>query len=474
MKKFWKIAAVAALMVSAWTGPMIRGQAPTTPGPRKIFTNKTAFKLPLQVDEKERSRIKEVQLWVKEGASGTWGLKETVPATKKEFVFRTQQEGEYWFSVVTVDLSGRKNPPDVAREMPGLIVVVDRQPPEVEVHPVTAASGQQLLQCDVHDANPDPSKTKLEYQVDEEKWQALEAIQEQPAIYRVPENAIGKSIIRATAVDLAGNVTTHKISLQPAITTASTAAPAPVPPPVPAPAPAFGPVPPAVETQSNKLAGTPAPARAGSSRQIINSTRTQLNYQIDQQGPSGVGKVEVWMTRDEGLSWQRLCEDPNRHSPVAVELPGEGTYGLTLVVANGNGNGGTPPAPGEAPDFRVEVDVTKPVAQLQGVQAGTGADAGTFFITWSASDKNLKAEPIDLSYATSPAGPWLPIAKGLRNDGTFRWVAPTDLHGAILVRVEVADEAGNVTTCTTAQPVVLDRARPKAHILGLARGAIKQ
>src|SRR5450631_2506915 len=34
--------------------------------------------------------------------------------------------------------------------------------------------------------------------------------------------------------------------------------------------------------------------------QLINCTHAELAYQLDQVGPSGVGKVEVWMTADQG------------------------------------------------------------------------------------------------------------------------------------------------------------------------------
>jgi hypothetical protein len=58
-------------------------------------------------------------------------------------------------------------------------------------------------------------------------------------------------------------------------------------------------------------------------------------------------------------SWQRLGEDANRKSPVEIDLPGEGLFGVSLVVTNGRGFGGTPPSPGDSPDWWIEVDVTK-------------------------------------------------------------------------------------------------------------------
>jgi hypothetical protein len=36
--------------------------------------------------------------------------------------------------------------------------------------------------------------------------------------------------------------------------------------------------------------------------------------------------------------------------------------------------------------------------------------------------------------------------------------------------MEVSDRAGNVTDCQTFQPLVLDQARPRAKVIGLAAG----
>jgi len=450
----------AVLMGAAILVPAVRAQTPAMQ--RKIYTDKSAFKLPIQIDEKERARIREVQLYVKAAPGGSWALKETVQATQKEFMFRAPKDGEYWFAVVAIDITGRPHPADVNKEGPGLIVVVDKQPPEVDVQAVPTASGQPCLRCEVRDSNPDPSKTKLEYEAPDQSWKVIESMPDQPGLYLVPDWAKVRGVVRATAVDLAGNKTVKEVQLYPA--GSQPAAPAAAPPVLNGGAPSLP-----VESQSNKMSSGITQASYTSARQLINSTRTLLKYNIEDQGPSGVGKVEVWMTKDEGQTWKLLCEDPKRQSPVAIDLPGEGVYGLSLVVANGNGSGGTPPAKGEAPDFRVEVDTTKP-AELLAVRSGTGAEAGMVLVTWNASDKNLKSEPIDLYYSNNGKAPWTPIAKGLKNDGNHRWTVPPDASGKLYIRLDVSDDAGNISTCIAKQPVMVDVFRPKGHIVGTAPG----
>ena len=428
-------------------GELAYGQAPAAP--RKIYTNKPAFKLPLRVDDKDRERLQEVQLYVREGSGGTWEKKDSVAPTQKEFVFRPAQDGEYWFTVVTVDKSGKQNPPDLSQETPGLIVVVDRQPPDLEVLPVTPPSSQPLLQCVIHDANPDPSKTRLEYLTPEQTWQPLELLRDQINTFKVPDPGLLRGVVRATVADLAGNVVTREITLQ---TSAGS------PPGDTNSAPAL--------LNSHPEASTAPPAAAAPKCQLINHTHTTLKYQIDKEGPSGISKVEIWMTRDEGQTWERLCEDPDHKSPVDIDLPGDGVYGLALVVCSGSGTCSPIPSRGDAPEYRIEVDTTKPAAQITGVSPGAGTDAGTILITWSASDKNLKAEPIELEYANRAEGPWTNIAKGIKNDGSYRWNTSRDVPGDIYVRLSATDAAGNTTTCVS-QPLVLDRSCPKGRILGL-------
>ena len=51
--------------------------------------------------------------------------------------------------------------------------------------------------------------------------------------------------------------------------------------------------------------------------------------------------------------------DTSRRS-LKVELPGEGVYGLYLVVKSGVGRGKTGPKNGDMPQMRIEVDTTPP------------------------------------------------------------------------------------------------------------------
>ena len=58
---------------------------------------------------------------------------------------------------------------------------------------------------------------------------------------------------------------------------------------------------------------------------------------------------------------------------------------------------------------------------------------------------------------------WMPIARGVKNCGNYRWTAPPTATQAF-VRLLVSDRAGNVCQCETANAVVLDQSQPRAHI----------
>src|SRR5262245_39574665 len=132
----WLVCAGLVVLLSGTCG--LLGQAPAASGPKKIYTNRTAFKLPLRVDERDRPRLQAVELYVVNGPGGSWAMKESVTPTHSEFIYKVDQDGEYWFTVVTVDKAGGRNPADLSQEPASLIVVVDRQPPEVKVRPFTS------------------------------------------------------------------------------------------------------------------------------------------------------------------------------------------------------------------------------------------------------------------------------------------------------------------------------------------------
>ena len=98
-----------------------------------------------------------------------------------------------------------------------------------------------------------------------------------------------------------------------------------------------------------------------------------------------------------------------------------------------------PPRAGDPPQVWVELDTMKPEVSIKDVQVGRSIDKGNLTIEWKATDKNLKRQPITISYATKAEGPWGPIPGGtnLENSGKFVW--PKDSSGTLTITREQFD-----------------------------------
>jgi hypothetical protein len=497
--------------------------APAQPGTTynktmpKTYTNKTYFHLPIQIDERARPSVKQVILFAKEPGSD-WQQKMIAAATQPYFTYQASRDGEYWFSVVTVDRNGKASPADVRKEPPALIVVVDQQAPKVELTPVHLPGGEMGLRCKLIDLCPDYTKLQMAYQDQgSQTWTPLVRVPGSPNTFRLPNAPVLNGSVRCTAVDMAGNLATKvvmvrddlrpaaqdikQVAAQAPVTTQEVQRPAlpavpeqlpsltnpgaPSLPKVPVPgnqaksflpkAPATGAandavpitsLPPAVPSlQPQPVAPRTSSLPRGQSRQLLSTTRASIDYKVDKVGPSGVGKVDVWIKADGEPVWKRLCSDEDRRSPVEINLPGEGVFGVQVVLTNGNGFGGRAPQPNDPPSFWIEVDTTRPFAQLQPVEPVVSSEG--IELRWTASDKNLGAEPVSLFYATAKEGPWTPIARHIKNSGHFNWQFPRNAGGQFFVRLEVVDEAGNLTRTESAAPVVLDLTEPRASVVGV-------
>jgi hypothetical protein len=449
-------AVAAALLILTFLAPAVRAQGQAQPKLEKRFSKNAQFKLPLQMGDVERQTLREVHLYVKYG-NDNWVLADKVAPTQSHFTFKAPRDGEYWFSIVTIDQAGKAIPADVSREEPALIVVVDTQAPQLDVNVVPSSTGGTVLRCEARDANLAAGTLKVDYQTADLNWMPIDPVPGSPDLFALPADKTATGLVRASVSDWAKNAVCKEFNLK-------------ATPPADA---VKNDVPPAkVESTSDKLPTAPSDKMpVAAVRHLLNCTRVSLDYQIDQVGPSGVGRVEIWMTNDEGKSWQRLCEDKDRVSPAEFDLPGEGLYGLSVVVTNGNGQGDPPPGKGDQPDYWIEVDTTKPVAQLMGAKLIQGDASGALQITWQANDKNLGADCVNLYYAAQRDGQWLPIAKGLKNDGSYRWSVSRDVGAEFYVCMEVTDKAGNMTRCELQEKVVLDMSRPKAKVLGVSASA---
>ena len=267
----------------------------------------------------------------------------------------------------------------------------------------------------------------------------------------------------------------------------------PMVPPTPAEAPR-----PIAEGSGTAPATTPAaiaaPAAASANPDAAPATLTKspkfdLNYQLD-GGPSGISKVDLYVTRDDGRTWVRWSTYPGTENPLRVVLDTrfnqevEGEYGLKLVPVSGAGLSDAAPAAGTAPELRVQVDTTAPMIKVFQPTADQ-ANRKAIVLHWEATDKNFGKEPLAVDYAEHPNGPWKSVAAGndtvvpvaggagnpvirLANTGSYSWVPPAGLtQPKVYLRFTAWDLAGNKSEVTTPNPILVDLTMPKARIQGI-------
>jgi hypothetical protein len=237
---------------------------------------------------------------------------------------------------------------------------------------------------------------------------------------------------------------------------------------------------PAVAGQSPTAAATPAAAKpaspatpasaAGGLRaslpaqppRMVNARTFELEYNVSASGATTGSRVELWATRDGGRNWSLATVDDDNRSPLIVRTDAEGLYGFRLTVRTANGQGGETPKSGDPPQVWIGVDLTPPAVRILRIQPVAG-QPGQLQIAWEASDAQLGERPIGLSCATTPNGPWLPIAGGLENSGYYTWLAGPTVPDPVFIRVEARDAAGNTARNQTPMPILLQRQLPTAQ-----------
>jgi hypothetical protein len=228
-------------------------------------------------------------------------------------------------------------------------------------------------------------------------------------------------------------------------------------------------------------AAPPAAARPAQSTlpalQYVNNRQVTLEYDVTKFGPSGVSNVDVYVTRDDGRSWQPWGAVQNVSLPapndlkgpaaalrrsLTVDLPAEGVYGFYLVVKSGVGLGKPPPQGGTLPQVRIELDVTPPKADLYQLQPEPSR-RDALLVSWEVSDRNLAAHPVTLEWAERRDGRWEQIATDLPAlPSRFTWqLPPGGIPPRVYLRLTVRDNAGNVSVAETPEPVLVDLNEPE-------------
>lgn len=206
----------------------------------------------------------------------------------------------------------------------------------------------------------------------------------------------------------------------------------------------------------------------GKPLQLVRTRRFAWDYEYQADGSEVEGvRVELWSTRDGGVTWQRTATDDDSTSPVDVTLPAAGLYGFRLEVVSGQPNAAGGPSPGDMPDSWVGVDDEPPQVELIEVSRSKAGEPAGVVIRYTARDQMLVPRTTRLSYSPNAAGPWATIGESLENQGEHRWQPPRGAPAKVFVRAEAADAAGNVGSTVSNQPVVIAAPRVTGKLGGV-------
>ena len=253
-------------------------------------------------------------------------------------------------------------------------------------------------------------------------------------------------------------------------------------------APPSGPLPAQGAAPAGAWTGA-APSVELTRAQVINYPRFDLGFDLE-KGPSGISRVDLWVTRDDGKSWSKWSQHDGKGGAVRVALDVrentqlEGNYGFRLVPVSGAGLSEREPVAGDTPDMRVTLDVTAPLIDLFPPLSDPNAP-DTLVIQWKAADRNFGDDPITLEWGDAPTGPWkpvasngndpvvqataisAPVAKRLANTGQYAWRVPNGIPARVYLKATARDAAGNVKEVVTREPILVDLTKPRAKISGI-------
>jgi hypothetical protein len=492
----------------------------------KVYTNLRSGRIPVEVHPGRRDEIREMQLFVSPDKGKTWSQIDKATPDKDGFTYFAQSDGEYWYHVVIVNQQGKREPENLYKAPPIMKLVVDTKAPELKIMSAQRQGNDLVVSWSVSEENPDPPQLKLEYRAaDSNVWTPMTLNPTPVGTAKTPLNTSAPLVVRLSFKDLANNAAVVEAPVAGALAVVGyspggelqkTAATQPaldlpppaneksvIPPPPPnstgpgglelpglppgarsvgQPGPGSAAKPAAIASTSDMSQGSPVPAQqpaAAANRslpqlQVVNEPEIEVEYEVSKVGPSGLGKVEVWITRDAGANWVRFAEDPEASQATTagkykrtLMLPGEGVYGISLVVKSKAGMGKAAPRSGDIPEMLVEVDTTPPEAQLLPLMPDPQR-RDTLILSWTAKDRNLGPAPITLEWAERPTGPWQPIATGLQNTGPFAWHLPPSLPSHVYLKLTVRDTAGNVAVAVTRDPQLVDLSEPEGRLIRVA------
>jgi hypothetical protein len=424
------------LLATASEGLFAQGQTPES-----FYVSNRSFRIPFGQKGPLDPRIQEILLFVAGGSEQSYQYVTTARPSEKGFLFRAPADGWYSFATQTKDQDGRLSPADLRGVMPDIRVCVDTQKPVITAKQVAAPDGSPVaIEWSIQDDNFDDLRADYRSVNGGDAWIPLILPRTAKGVQGWTPAVRGPLEVQLQAIDKANNrALPLTITVKP----------------------------------GEGVPGAPPPDRGGPGNVMyVKSRKFNLTYQLDNEtvGPSKVASVDIWKMHAGG-NWQKCSETGTPEGPATVTVDASGRWGFRLIPRSGVGLAERDPQRGDPPDIWVEVDDQAPKVKVTNVVVGQGPDSGTLTVTWTASDTFLGYQPITISYATDPQGPWTSLAKNQQHSGVYT-CRPQDLNlpFQFYLKVEAVDEAGNVGEDKWSQPVKVDLKIPRIKHIEVKAG----
>lgn len=206
----------------------------------------------------------------------------------------------------------------------------------------------------------------------------------------------------------------------------------------------------------------------GKPLQLSRSRRFAWDYEMPAERPNATRlRVELWSTRDGGLSWQKAAVDDDVLSPINVVLPAAGLYGFRLEIMPDVPDSSAGPRPGDAAESWIGIDEDPPHVEFLGAARLSESDTSGIVIRYTSRDQLPAPKMARLLFSPNAEGPWATITSAVENQGEYRWQPDRATPARVYLRIEVADAAGNVGAATSPEPVTVSTTRVVGRLGGV-------
>ena len=458
-----------------------------------VYTGRHALKIPFDFKDEQIKQLKttEVQLLVSTDQGKSWKTAAKAKPQDRQFRYNAADNGNYWFAVRM--MNAKNQPVQPGAPQVGLKVIVDDVPPllEIKVRELSPGRVELTWQADDEALNLDTLEIQFR-EGDNGEWKPVSVQPQAAGRMDLPVSAAGTLYVAGRVTDLAKNEVTVEdqtsVSSETKTQTRETepdfSKPVAIHPGPPSSNRPLASMPhiitdssltarPVPQSISQSMSSPSLAPFSQSSRQsmyplgakVVKANVFNIGYSLDQVGPSGVGGVDLFITEDNGRSWFTYGSDPDRKSPFTVRVEHGGQFGFAIRARSGIGLSDDPPRNGHPPEIIVVVDQIAPRPKLGTLTQGQGLTHNQVQFSWVLVDADLPEQPVMISRAYTPTGPWEPISGWVENTGRYIWTVDQTIDRPIYIRLEARDLAGNIGKADSDQPMQIDLTRPSARIL---------